>query len=186
MRSIAEEDNPLHIRYFRWLYDQVVQTYDVEGLSSYGLVCDRMHNTIFQALVEHDSNRIAEGAELRNEFLKFSGGEILDKVDVLYPDATVFEVLVGLAKHANTMVEMDLYKWFDLFLRNLKLDVYSDWYCMNHRTWKIDKIIDVFNNRRYDEKGKGGLFPLKIPGEDQRRVELWYQMAAFTTENMMY
>jgi hypothetical protein len=31
--------------------------------------------------------------------------------------------------------------------------------------------------------GTGGLFPLKMPKVNQRRVEIWYQMSAFIEEN---
>jgi hypothetical protein len=46
--------------------------------------------------------------------------------------------------------------------------------------------LHKLNNRTYSKLGKGGLFPLRSSAYDQRKVELWYQMAAFMTENHMY
>lgn len=184
--STQEESNPLPGLYFKWLYDQVVPTRELNGLSSYWKVCTIMHSVVFLDLVEHDSNRIADGANLRNEFLAQSGGQILDKNDVMFPDATIFEVLVALAIRANLMIEMDVMKWFQLFLSNLRLDRYNDWYCMMHHIGGITRNLNRFNKRIYRPDGSaGGLFPLARPTKDQREVELWYQMGAYMNENMM-
>lgn len=186
--SAQTNADPLTKEYFRWMYDQVVQVNDPQGLSSYWVVCARMMDFSFRDLVEHDSNRIAEATILRDEFLSTKKYVYPhDRNDLLFPDATIFEVLVALARRANFMVEMDLYKWFQLFLRNLGLDRYNDWYCSSHFIGNIDRILDRFNSRTYKPNGHhGGLFPLAHPVRDQREVELWYQMAAFMTENTMY
>lgn len=180
------DDEPLESLYFRWLYDQVVPVLDIEGVSSYWRVCSIMHSMIFKDLVEYDSNRIAEVTTLRDEFLMtLKRPTPHDRNDILFPDATIFEVLVMLAKRANLMVEMDLMKWFQLFLRNLRLDRFHDCYCMTGRTGGINRTLTRFNNRTYRPNGNdGGLFPLAHPTRDQRRVELWYQMGAFMNENM--
>jgi hypothetical protein len=39
--------------------------------------------------------------------------------------------------------------------------------------------------RGYDENGNGGLFPLKNPKEDQRKVEVWMQLNAYIIEKFM-
>jgi hypothetical protein len=184
--SAQEEENPLPSRYFRWLYDRVLPILEADHYSSYGTVCSRMHDIPFKALVPNDENRVADGAELRNLFLESCGGEPLDRVHVMYPDATIFEVLVALAKRANCMIEMGEHEWFCIFLKNLRLDVYNDWYCLNHTTGRIETILRRFNDRNYLPSGRGGLFPLNRPMLDQRHVEVWYQMGAFMTEHSMY
>jgi hypothetical protein len=185
--STETDTEPIESLYFRWLYDQVVPELDIEGVSSYWRVCSIMHSMVFKDLVEYDSNRIAEVTTLRDEFLMtLRQPNPHDRADVLFPDATIFEVLVMLAKRANLMVEMDLMKWFQLFLKNLKLDRYSDWYCVTGRTGGIHRTLERFNNRTYRPNGQnGGLFPLAHPLKDQRTVELWYQMGAFMNENML-
>ena len=37
--------------------------------------------------------------------------------------------------------------------------------------------------REYSDNGHGGLFPLKNPKKDQRKVEIWYQMTEYINEN---
>jgi hypothetical protein len=47
----------------------------------------------------------------------------------------------------------------------------------------VNQILTNLVERTYQKNGKGGLFPLKQPAKDQRRVEIWYQMAAYLNEN---
>lgn len=173
--------------YFIWLYDRVFDVWDAASADSFTAVCSLMHQIAFTPLVEHDENRIAEAAGLRNDFHKQAGsmgpGELSD---LMMPDASVFEVLVALAGRADFMVPLTQKVWFHIFIENLGLDKYSDQFCRSRSTWPIERIINTFNNRAYRSNGKGGIFPLRRPREDQRRVELWYQMGAYMTENAMY
>jgi hypothetical protein len=45
-------------------------------------------------------------------------------------------------------------------------------------------IINDFLERQYSSDGYGGLFPLEFPKEDQRHVEIWYQMMAYINEGL--
>ena len=181
----AQEDaNPLHDQYFRWLYDRVIPILQSDSLSSYGVVCTAMHNIIFQARVPHDDNRIAAVTELRDAFLATDPYIFPhDRNDVLLRDASIFEVLVMLATQANFMIDLDDFKWFQIFLKNLGLDLYCDAYCLDHGTGHIFRVLRRFNTRTYRPNGQGGLFPLKNPGGDQRKTELWYQLGAWVNEH---
>jgi hypothetical protein len=180
------EKNPLLEEYFNWLYDHVFAIRDVRSEHSYIIVCDRMHRIKFQALVDHDENRIADGSELRNEFLKTSRAHLLYQTELIYDDSSVFEVLVGLAKRANLMVELPVADWFWVFIQNLNLDRYNDKFVHSKPVYQIDRTINKFNRRSYRANGQGGIFPLKRPLTDQRQLELWYQMGAYMTDNHMY
>ena len=46
----------------------------------------------------------------------------------------------------------------------------------------VERIIDDFVKREYDFNGVGGIFPLKHAEQDQRDVEIWYQMSAYLYE----
>ena len=173
-------------KYFRWLYDRVVEVYDIESSRSYITVCSIMHEMPFKAIVEFDENRAADGKELRSLFLSSTRGTRVSFEDSELYDPTVFEVLVGLASRGNYMVDIKDHVWFSIFLGNLRLARYSDFYCLTHPTWVIVRNIRKFNDRRYKSDGQGGLFPLKHALIDQRRVELWYQMAAYATEQGLY
>ena len=171
--------------YFYWLYEPF---YDPTDPTSWFMtVCDIMHQTIFTPLVPHDENRVADAAELRNDFVR-SHNQLgpLELSDLMSPDTSVFEVLIALAKRADFMVPLTPKVWFRIFLENLNLDSWTDERCASHSTWPVQRAINAFNSRTYSKTGRGGIFPLRRPKEDQRHVELWYQMGAYMTENAMY
>lgn len=150
-------------------------------------VCRLMHQVEFSALVPYDENRIAVAAGLRNQFQKFAvslgPGEI---ADLMEPNASVFEVLIGLAAQADDMIPLTIQSWFSNFIENLGLDRYTDEYLERRSPWPAERIINTFNNRAYRPNGRGGIFPLKHPQHDQREVELWYQMGAYMTQEGLY
>lgn len=146
-----------------------------------------MHQVEFAPLVPYDENRVAVAAGLRNQFQNFAGslgpGEVSD---LMQPDASVFEVLIGLAGQADDMIPLTLKTWFQMFTENLGLDRYFDEYLSRHSPWPAERIINTFNNRHYRPNGRGGIFPLNRPQHDQREVELWYQMGAYINEKGLY
>ena len=180
---------PLSIEeaYFHWLYDQVFEVWNPRSPESFTTVCWLMNQVVFTPLVPYDENRIADAAELRNQFQQYAGSLGPEEISaVMLPDASVFEVLIALAGKADFMVPLSVRTWFRVFIENLKLDKYSDQYCQARSTWPIERTINIFNNRSYTPFGKGGIFPMRNPEHDQRKVELWYQMGAYMTENAMY
>lgn len=175
-------DDRLPGQYFIWLYKQVCAVRDAGSPHSYTYVCEIMHQIPFKVLVPLDENRQADAFELRNVFMRSRQGNFFER------EASIFEVLVALAKRASVMVEQDMQFWFNIFLANLKLDHLSDPYCssLTAANRRIVNNLRKFNNRRYTPRGTGGLFPLVKPLADQRRVELWYQMGAYMNENRIY
>lgn len=165
-------------RYFDWLYDQI------QG-GSYVLLTQVMHETTFRVLVSHDENRVGDVGELRQNFMSMTRIEPLDESDLMLPDATMFEVLVCLARRAEYQTNLPMQVWFGMFIENLGLRNYTDDRFAQHRRQAV-QILQRFNNRLYRPNGQGGLFPLRNPRGDQRLVELWYQMGFYLTENEMY
>lgn len=180
------EESPMFRQYFHWLYDRVCAERDIESDNSYTLVADVMHRNKFQVIVPLDENRVADAAELRNGFVRTRIREPLDASSIIYPDATIFEVLVALALKAQIMVEIPMREWFAIFLENLDLRQFDDRFCLGGYPPIIGKRLKKFNERKYRPNGQGGLFPLKRPLQDQRTVELWYQMGAYMNENHLY
>jgi hypothetical protein len=180
--------NQLAKAYFDWLYERVFGIRDVDTSNCYTIICNYMLQFPFKYIVPHDDNRIADGTMLRDEFLRSYKRRYneIDKVDMIIPDATIFEVLVGLAARADFILDHGEEFWFDLFLTNLQLKEFNDRRYVAKDNTKIERRLRRFNDRRYQPDGTGGIFPLKDPQQDQREVELWYQMAAYMTENQMY
>jgi len=171
--------------YFDWLYEHVRPEISPE-LLQYTKVCALAHQIIFDWSVPNDDNRSAEGRELRREFYEsLDVGSRPDK-DWMALDASIFEVLIALARRCDFIVENGLPWWFDVFMGNLELDHYNDALWQTSDRNRVNRMLTKLNERRYRPNGKGGLFPLEHPKKDQREVELWYQMSAYMAENKMY
>ncbi len=187
------KQEPWSIReaYFSWLYPKVVKVRDLGSSESYIIVCNHMHSVKFRDNVPNDDNRTADGLELRNQFISSLPADVIDFGDyaILHRmgnKASVLEVLIGLALRAETTTSISPETWFRTFLDNLGLSYFGDSLVSSRDTFRIGRIIRTFNTRAYSSNGKGGIFPLKNAENDQRTVELWFQMSAYMTENHMY
>lgn len=165
-------------RYFDWLYRMV------KG-GEYSKLCRLMHATTFRVLVDHDGNRVGDVAELKLNYMAMMRVDPRDEDTLTAPGASVFEVLVSLAQRMEYQTDLPIQVCFGIFIENLGLrPCVDDNFEMNRA--KAVQIIHRFNDRLYRPNGQGGLFPLRIPRGDQRRIELWYQLAYYMTENEMY
>ena len=62
-------------------------------------------------------------------------------------------------------------------------DKFTDSVRVANREARIDSALEAVITRSYYSDGQGGLFPLMDPSSDQRKTEIWYQMAAYLLEN---
>jgi hypothetical protein len=93
----------------------------------------------------------------------------------------VFEILIAFADKASFQINMSLKEWFWQFITNLKLEDFSRASYSDRET--IHDILNRFVMREYEPNGDGGLFPLRRPHNDQRRVEIWYQFCEYVDDN---
>lgn len=172
-------EDGIRYQYFKWLVELV------EG-DNYILLLHRLSKITFSWFVDNDENRAADGIALRGMFM--DENDIDTDIWVMDP-CTIFEMLVGLAVRMNDLMigieeENKTHYWFWLLMDNLDLgDLDDDAFFKHGGLSKIDDILDVFINRKYDKNGVGGLFPLMNSMEDQREVEIWYQMSIYLDEN---
>jgi hypothetical protein len=184
--SEHEEHAPQAIEdaYFDWLCGEAL------GTRPYRNVCAYLHSVKFKYDVPNDDNRAADGQELRHEFeenaLPWYAYYTNDWMDFEMVDATIFEVLVAMARRCQFQVELEQHEWFYTFLKNLRINRYIDeGFCQRDRV-AVQKKIGPFNNRTYSPSGAGSIFPLRRSRDrDMRRIELWYQMSAYIIENQM-
>lgn len=176
--------------YFNWLCD-IVHIDQIDR--SYQLLASELHRTPFIAIVEHDENRGYDGIELRDEFVREE--RIMPDENELNGECTVFEMLIALARRMD-FITSDPYDfsdtsdktayWFWEMIDNLGLmDFDDDSYVRLEGNTCVGWAIDSLLRRDYDVDGDGGLFPLQYPTEDQRNVEIWYQMNAYMYEHDM-
>lgn len=172
-------------RYFEWLYAQFGAVSNRNPARSYWNLCQQLHSREFVWLVRNDDNRVEDGKALRYEFIRDQGN---DGVDVYWLElgCSMLEMFVALAGRASYATDREPGEWIWKFLQNLHLDKFND------ANWKpssraaVDQKIDTMVYRTYAPTGRGGLFPLRNPAEDQTKVELWYQMSAYLLEHFNF
>ncbi len=133
----------------------------------------------FVALIPHDDNRAADGERYRESFMDETGTDVSPYLP--FHSCTLFEMLVGLCvrlefETAQSRWEKTPREWFLILMDNLGIKEG----CTNS---EIRMRVTTFISRHYKSNGDGGLFPLKNPEKDQRRIEIWWQMNAYVMEN---
>lgn len=162
--------------YFRWLCDKV----DCRSYDRYEEVLEHLYRTDFYSLVPFDDNRSYDGLYLRVEYEEENGH--IPRRNIEDRPCSVLEMLIALAGRMSFILfnpskndDEELASYFWLLIHNLKL--------LPGSKRKNKETINAFLERRYERSGEGGLFPLKYPKRDQRKVELWYQMHSYIREN---
>jgi hypothetical protein len=168
--------------YFQWLTSQIGIRED--NPSSYDGLFQRMHETEFLWIVSRDDNRVADGLEIRKEFLD-SAIHRIQKMSVLESfmetGVSVLEVLIALSRRVRFLAGGDTLFWTWQLIENLGLNHASD-PLTNSKSEKVDEILDTLIWRTYSYDGRGGFFPLNEPREDQTKIEIWNQMNAYVNE----
>lgn len=170
---------PLDELYFVWLYSQVADAETQDPSRTYWNLLKHLFTREFVWLVPNDDNRLEDGKDLRREFIAEEGLEHVDQ-DWIEMGCSVLELMVGLARRLAFEAEGEPHYWFWHLMENIKLHRYSDDRKLPVR--RVDEILDRVIFRTYEPDGKGGFFPLKNWHEDQRTVELWYQLSAYVLE----
>ena len=177
-------DKPLDELYLEWLYSQVGDPDIDDPTRTYWKILRQLYTKEFVWIIPNDDNRIADGKDLRYEFVDQTG---LNDVDLewIHLGCSMLELLVGLSRRFSFEADGEPRDWFWHLMANLGLKRYTD-YRYTQRESHIYKVVDFILDRviwrTYDPTGKGGIFPLKDAREDQTRVELWYQLSAYVLE----
>jgi hypothetical protein len=177
---------PFEHLYFNWLCSRVFaidrrNEKDFQDPNkTYWNLLKILHQTEFVWLVPNDDNRIADVKDLRREFLLL--GEIPDDPDwrELVDGVSVLEVLIAFSRRAWFQTEDPPELWFWEFIQNLGLLKCTD--ASNTDPYYIGVVLDRFIWRTYKYGGRGGLFPLRKPTRDQRKVEIWYQFCDYLVD----
>lgn len=175
---------PLDEQYFTWLYSQVGDPRQPNPSRTYWKVLRQLYTKEFIWTVPNDDNRIEDGKELRYEFVDQSS---LKDVDPGWVNlgCSMLELLVGLSRRLSFEAGGESLDWFWVLMTNLGLGGCTDArYNKALRTEEINEILDRVIWRTYEFDGRYGLFPLQHPCDDQRGVELWYQMCAYILERL--
>lgn len=171
--------------YFHWLCDLI---HAEDGHATFSLLAQELHTREFVWTIPNDDNRAMDGRGLRERYAYENPYERTKTLDDM--PCSVLEMLIALAgrmdfelSDANDDTDLTTSYFWEM-MDNIGLSSYSDDVFLEiDGPFAVDAIIQALLNREYDGDGEGGLFPLKHPQEDQRDVELWYQMNAYLEEN---
>lgn len=168
-------------RYLSWLYGQVASVKTRQKTRSHWKLFKQLSETMFVALVAHDENRIADARDLRYEFLAEAEDEQGDP-DWTRSPCSMLEVLIVLSRCLAEEMDDSVKPWFWHLIETLELEQFNDRHYDDHAREVVAETLERVIWRNYSPDGKGGLFPLERPRQDQREVELWYQLNAYLLE----
>ena len=171
--------------YRNWLLEKM-------HASRYGILFDFLYDTefVWDPAIPRDSDRAENGKYLRETFSE----ESLMPMPGWYMDepCNFLEFAVALAMAIDDSMMYDAENpeqaadWFWMMMSNLDLDRYDDEAMLQGGQvayLTVSEKVNMVMQRRYDYNGYPGMFPLRKPAMDQRKVEIWYQANAYFIEN---
>lgn len=168
--------------YLEWLYKEAIgATKNRNPDRSYWELAKCLYKHKFEWLISNDDNRAEDGKCLRDEFITDCGIEDIE-IGWLQMDCSMLEMLIALARRASFESTGTAGDWFWIFMENLGLKQYTDRGFDLDAEAAIDEACERVIYRKYQRNGAGGLFPLRNAQRDQRRIELWYQLATYLLE----
>lgn len=181
-KRYSASSEEIQTEYFQWLCGLVNLD------RGYWILARKLHDKEFYWTVPNDDNRASDGQKLRDIF---EDETLYSDYSCLSGGCSVLEMLIGLAIRIEDILydpdNSECLKAHDAFwemLENLGLEDFDDMnYSRLNEDCEVDEILLNLLERTYDRSGRGGLFPLKKAREDQRRVEIWYQMSTYLLEN---
>lgn len=175
MDALVEE------RYFEWLYSQVANPDLRNKYRSHWSLAKQLHKKEFVWIVPNDDNRVADGKDLRRYFVDEVGGGYPSQ-EWFEQGCSMLEMLIALSHRLAFETDDEPRIWFWHLIATLDLEQYNDRDYNEEAERRIDEALERVIWRTYAPDGRGGLFPLRDPKEDQRKVELWYQLSAYLLE----
>jgi hypothetical protein len=170
---------PLDELYFTWLYGQVADHTLTDPRMTYWNLFRALYQKEFAWFVPNDDNRAIDGLLMRQSFAEERGLMVTDEY-WLRLGCSMLELLIAIARRLQFEGEHTVSFWFWHLIRNIGfLGFYDDRKLPLRR---IDSRLDMIIWRTYEDNGGGGLFPLRRPSKDQRKVEIWYQLSAYLLE----
>lgn len=168
-------------RYLNWLYGQISAVSQRNPANSHWQLAVQLYKKRFDWSVPNDDNRVADGKDLRDIFL-YETNEGRPASEWMDEDCSFLEMLVAFSGRIAFETDEEPFDWFWRLMDNLGISGFTDNQYGSAVEDAIDDILHTVINRQYKANGDGGLFPLRRPDEDQRKVELWYQMSKYLLE----
>lgn len=166
-------------QYLTWLYSQVAEVKTRRSSKTYWGLLRQLYSTEFVWFVPNDGNRADDGQELRREWA--AQQEQTVDGEWLSLGCSFLEMLIGVSRRLEFEAEGDAPAWFWHLIDNMGLLGFND------RSKFSPEVVEDRTHaviwRTYEKDGRGGLFPLREPSQDQRQVEIWYQLCEYLLQD---
>lgn len=166
--------------YFEWMFDLVCEGRYASGIS-YRMLLSYLHDVEFTYLIPKDSNRAADGIDLRYRFA-YEYYRVDDANLYIEGPCSVLEMMIALAIRCEEGIMDDpgvgnrTGQWFWKMITNMGLGGMTD---RRFDTFYVESVVARFLDREYDPDGRGGLFIIRNCDYDLRDVEIWHQLLWF-------
>lgn len=176
--------------YFEWLKN-IVDPFVYRGNHEHFF--EILHSMTYVPVLDLDHNREMDGVGLRDIYVRGYGIDCSEIGLVLDSPCSVLEFLVALAQRMDYIYSSTDRRYFSELFWEILHNIGLDWQTTTDNDFERDpeafqdriySAIDMVQNRTYEPDGIGNLFPLRNPKEDQRNVEIWYQMNQYLIEKM--
>ena len=177
--DMAREPIGIDEEYFLWLYSLVDDKWADDPRESRVHLLRMMYNHPYIPTIGNDENRAIDGCDLRFEY---QDSYILTDEAWLNLDCSFLEMTIALANRMAFETDQMVKDCFWEILGNLDVAYITDDQFPDAEQDVID-AMERINQRDIQPSGLGGFFPLYTHRDDQRRIELLYQMSAYIIEN---
>ena len=164
--------------YFEWLVGIACADNKVV---SYRKLLAYLHETEFVYSMPMDSNRAADGKDLRYRFAHRCLGDDSAEYYITGP-CSILEMMLALAIRCEENIMADptmgdrTAQWFWGMINSLGL---GGMYDSNFDIYKVEDVVNRFLDRDYDPDGRGGLFTIRNFEYDMRTIEIWHQLCEY-------
>lgn len=167
--------------YLIWLYSQIGTVKLKNPARTHWSLIRQLYKKEFIWLVANDDNRAEDGRDLREEFLDQHEPVLNLDPDWLHLGCSMLEMLIALSRRLSFDTDVDAREWFWELLENMGIGMAqsSDKQYTQETEYDVNEVLERVIWRTYAPDGTGGMFPLQNPPQDQRRVEIWYQLNAY-------
>ena len=172
--------------YYIWLKNLASEWCSANG--SYDCLLSYLYSRAFNSDIPTDSNRAADGLELRLRFAE-STEEYTYRDVYLYltQPCNMLEMMVALARRCEDYIMSDpdvgdrSGVWFWEMITSMHLDKMTDDIFDGNIA---EEAVNTVLNHLYQPNGDGGLFTISDPNHDMRDAEIWYQMNWYLAEHL--
>lgn len=146
-----------------------------------------LHDIPFYWLIHSDDNRVGDALAYRqSEFLDGIDTRQMDQVALgqwAMSSPSVLEVMLGMAhRWCFYFGGPSVAYYFTKMFQNMGFASVDP--ILSPRTQEVIRaMVDRWLSRQFHENGVGSPFPLNAPHVDQRRVDMWAQMNAYSAEH---